>query len=235
MKKITLFCLFAIIAQISIAQCDRTGTLIAIDDPGAYPVTGTSVQTFLTDGTKQLHFADDFETVQGIELRVFLSTTERLSDANNNSVEVTTEPLQDDNGGQDMGDPITGSKTFDIPNNVAINDYNYVIIQCVVADVLWGRATLSSPTGNDCNVLSINANQFTSFNVTPNPARNIITLSGIATANTQVEIYDVLGNIVFKEVISNNETIDVSSFNSGMYLISIATKEKKSTKKLLIQ
>jgi hypothetical protein len=235
MKKITLFCLLAIITQMSIAQCVRTGTLVAIDEPSQYPVTGTSTQTFLINGTKQLSFGDDFVTVQGIQLRVFLSTTERLSDTGNESIEVTTEPLQDDNGGQDMGDAITGPKTFDIPSSVEINDFNYVIIQCVSADVLWGRATLGTPNGADCEILEIEDFQEILFILSPNPASSQISISGVNLNNSEIRIFDILGKQVYQNTIVANKTLDISALNSGVYLVSVVQEGTQTTKKLVVE
>jgi len=199
MKK-TIITLIALIAFsfMTQAQCLREGVFTAIDDPVSYPVEGTAFLRFETDGTKQVIFADDFATVQGIELRVFLSTTERLNQGGT-ELEVTTGPLQDDNGGQDMNDPITGMKTFDVPDSVNLGDFSYVIIQCVQADVLWGRAALGDNEGADCATLAIEDRPFDAMNITPNPMKDQFSITGLTTQNNDIIIYDVVGKQVHKQ------------------------------------
>ncbi len=235
MKKITI-AIIALIAFSSItqAQCLREGTLAAVDDPVDYPVEGTAFLRFETDGTKQVIFADDFATVQGIELRVFLTTTVRLGQGGT-ELQVTTEPLQDDNGGQDMNDPITGMKTFDVPDSVNLSDFNYVIIQCVQADVLWGRATFGANQGPDCNTLSIEDRPFDNVSITPNPMQDQFVFSGLSTQDTEIVIFDILGKRVYTQQNVTNQTIDVSSLKSGIYMMTISSEDQKTTRKLIVQ
>lgn len=235
MKKTTIVLIaFILISTITQAQCFREGALAAVDDPQDYPVEGTAFLQFETDGSKQVIFADDFATVQGIELRVFLSTTERL-DQGGTELEVTTEPLQDDNGGQDMNDPITGMKTFDVPDSVNLGDFTYIIIQCVQADVLWGRATLGDNEGADCSTLAIDANVFDSMDISPNPMKDQFSISGLTTQNNDMVIYDVLGKQVHTQQNITNQTIYVPSLKAGIYIMTISSGDQKTTKKLIIQ
>ena len=235
MKKITMILIaFISFTSITQAQCFREGTLTGIDEPAQYPVEGTASILFQTDGTKQVVFADDFATVQGIELRVFLTTTERLGQGGQ-ELEVTTEPLQDDNGGQDMNDPITGMKIFDVPASVNLSDYTYVIIQCVQADVLWGRATFGANEGPDCGTLAIEDRPFDSVSITPNPMTDQFTISGLTTQDTEVVIYDILGKRVHNQQNVTNQTINVSSLKSGIYMMTMISGDQKTTRKLIIQ
>jgi hypothetical protein len=56
--------------------------------------------------------------------------------------------------------------------------------------------------------------------IVPNPASEYIqvTLSGVQ--NAKMRMVDVLGNLVIQESISSSEKIDISSFKSGVYIIS---------------
>ncbi len=235
MKKTTIALIaFILISSITQAQCFREGALAAVDDPDDYPVEGTASIRFETDGTKQVIFADDFATVQGIELRVFLTTTERL-DQGGTEVQVTTEPLQDDNGGQDMNDPITGMKTFDVPDSVNLGDFSYIIIQCVQADVLWGRATLGDNQGADCATLAVENNSFDTVNISPNPMRDQFSISGLTTQNNEIVIYDVVGKQVHAQQDITNQTIYVPSLKTGLYMMVITSENQKTTRKLIVQ
>ncbi|WP_299678249.1 T9SS type A sorting domain-containing protein [uncultured Dokdonia sp.] len=235
MKKITIILIaFLGITTITQAQCFREGTLAAVDDPVDYPVEGTAFLRFETDGTKQVIFADDFATVQGIELRVFLTTTERLNQGGT-ELQVTTEPLQDDNGGQDMNDPITGMKTFDVPDSVNLSDFSYIIIQCVQADVLWGRATLGDNEGADCAALAIEESPFDTMDITPNPMKDQFSITGLTTQDNTITIYDVVGKQVHTQQNITNQTIYVPSLKAGIYIMTISSGNQKTTRKLIIQ
>lgn len=141
MKKITILVIaFIALSFTTYAQCSSDGAFAAIDDPALYPVSGTASILFETDGTKLAVFVDDFAPLQVIELHRFLSTTKRANQGGT-EIEITTEPLQDNNGEQDTHDPITGMKTFDALDSVNLGDFSYIIIQCVQADVLWDVLT----------------------------------------------------------------------------------------------
>ncbi|MFC4634760.1 T9SS type A sorting domain-containing protein [Dokdonia ponticola] len=235
MKKITILVVaFMAISSVAHAQCFREGAFAAIDDPAQYPVSGTGSILFETDGTKQVVFGDDFSTVQGIELRVYLSTTERLNQGGT-ELEVTTEPLQDDNGGQDTNDPITGMKTFDVPDSVNLGDFSYIIIQCVQADVLWGRVDLGENEGADCSTLAIENNAFDTVNITPNPMRDQFSISGLTTQEAEIAIFDILGKRVYTQQQVTNQMINISSLRAGIYIMTISSGDQKATRKLIVQ
>lgn len=235
MKAITYLSILGILTVSSLnAQCLREGSLTAIDDPAQYPVSGTSMMQFDTNGDKQVVFGADFETVQGIELRVFLSTTERL-DQGGNELEITSGPLQDDNGGQDMGDPITGMKTFDLPSDVTLADFNYIIIQCVQADVLWGRSELGANSGPDCEILNLDSNNLDNFVVFPNPANEEISIAGLDDTVVGIRIFDLSGRVVFEEDQNTTKNVDISNLTSGSYILTVSTDTQTSTKQLQVQ
>lgn len=212
------------------AQCVRQDALEAIDDPAQYPVTGTALLEFNLDGTKRVIFAEDFETVQGLELRVFLATTPRLNQGGT-ELEVTTGPLQDDNGGQDMGDTISGLKTFEITSDIGIHDFEYIIIQCVQADVLWGRALLGEAQGADCATLSIEDTTLTNTSLYPNPATSILHINTVQELS-EISIFDLSGKRVFFQKGSND--IHLDGFTAGMYLVQLREQERNQTIKLII-
>lgn len=233
--KTTLTLCLALFAftTISQAQCSREDQFEAIDDPAQYPVAGTASIEFQTDGSKQVVFADDFATVQGIELRVFLSSTPRLAQGGD-ELEVTTEPLQDDNGGQDMNDPITGMKTFDVPASVNLSDFDFIIIQCVQADVLWGRADLGANQGPDCSTLSVAQNSLELLRFSPNPTRDNFSVSGLQNP-AEIAIFDTLGKRVLAQQISDTSPINVTDLRAGLYIIRITSQDQEITEKLIIQ
>ncbi|MBP6091647.1 MAG: T9SS type A sorting domain-containing protein [Crocinitomicaceae bacterium] len=69
----------------------------------------------------------------------------------------------------------------------------------------------------------------------PNPASENITVSTGIIDNATVQIMDVLGNIVYKDVITNgSKQIDVSDFKNGVYFVVIDPVGMKPTNRKLI-
>lgn len=69
----------------------------------------------------------------------------------------------------------------------------------------------------------------------PNPATESITVSTGIIDNATVQIMDVLGNVVYRDVISNgSKIIDVSDFKNGVYFVEIDPVGMKATNRKLI-
>src|SRR5690606_33537255 len=82
-------------------------------------------------------------------------------------------------------------------------------------------------------LLGLNDNVALNFTVSPNPAKEFVTISSKTEPISQVEIYNVLGQKVmdqnFKETLSEN--INVSNLQAGMYVMKI---NSATTKRILI-
>lgn len=69
----------------------------------------------------------------------------------------------------------------------------------------------------------------------PNPATDNITISTGVIDNATVQIVDVLGNIIYRDVITNgSKLIDVSDFKNGVYFVEIDPVGMKATNRKLI-
>jgi photosystem II stability/assembly factor-like uncharacterized protein len=77
--------------------------------------------------------------------------------------------------------------------------------------------------------------------VYPNPSNGIINVHlSIAIAGTEVSIYDMLGNEVYKTtinttVVNKSMSIDISTMQKGMYLLNIKGGNNNQVQKLIIQ
>jgi len=71
--------------------------------------------------------------------------------------------------------------------------------------------------------LGISDSDETGFSIYPNPSKNNITIKSTTEPVSEISIYNVLGQRVLKLNFSNSfsENIDISSLNSGMYLVKI--------------
>ena len=70
----------------------------------------------------------------------------------------------------------------------------------------------------------------------PNPASNMVTLefSTITSSTTAIEIFDVLGKQIYKSsVTTKSESIDVSNWNSGVYLMRITAENSSSVHRFI--
>jgi hypothetical protein len=79
---------------------------------------------------------------------------------------------------------------------------------------------------------TINSQQ---VDIYPNPTNSIITLSG-GEKGSIVTIYNVLGEVILSQEISNDKTeIDVSSETNGIYFLRITSEYGSITKRIVKQ
>ena len=73
------------------------------------------------------------------------------------------------------------------------------------------------------------------FQISPNPAKNNFTVDLKAlNDNTTIEVYDVLGKKILNEKISViSSSYDISSWNSGLYIIRISSENSIETKRFI--
>ena len=229
---------FAAFFQLANAQCSRSGTFIQSDP--AYSISGTGNITFETNGTKNVIFESDFATVQGADLRVYLSKFDNIEATGSDALEVSTQPLMNDGGGTGGPgvSPITGMMTFSIPSTVTLDEYDYIVIQCITINERWGHVSLNTPSGTDCTTLSVDENELlNNVSFYPNPTNNQIEISNPKQLNLEINLYNVFGKKVLETntVSLRNQTINLSSLNSGVYLVEIKAEGKSITKKLIKQ
>ncbi len=74
------------------------------------------------------------------------------------------------------------------------------------------------------------------FTLYPNPTSSILNIEiQNIISNGTLEIYDMLGKQIFNQTITSNNLsqIDVSSYNSGLYLIKISSENSAETKRFV--
>lgn len=83
--------------------------------------------------------------------------------------------------------------------------------------------------------LSTKYNQITGFAMYPNPTSlGYVNITSKNNAKMQVAVFDMLGKQVLNKTISNN-TLNVSSLTSGIYLMKVSQDNAITTRKLVIQ
>lgn len=106
-------------------------------------------------------------------------------------------------------------------------------------------ATLSEPQGlpfimYGTAVTGINENQLAaSISVSPNPASEIMAVRVVsATAPVSIEVMNVHGQMVYSTVETRNtfaHNINVSKWSKGVYMINLASGEKKENRKVVVE
>jgi endonuclease I len=86
---------------------------------------------------------------------------------------------------------------------------------------------------NTTNVEKISKSNLTIF---PNPANNYITVKTQKENNAEIIIYDVFGReVIKKELFSNEEIIDISKLNKGVYFVKTISPNNSFGTKLIVE
>lgn len=129
-----------------------------------------------------------------------------------------------------------GGTTWNPVSSPTTNDLNSVHFPTTTACYAVGSAgTIIKYTGS--NGIEEN-NNFTSVNIFPNPASDIVTLNSDNINNTDLtlDIYNLIGNIVKSENLKqNNRQFTVGDLSNGVYMVKIKSKDLTENQRLIIQ
>lgn len=91
-------------------------------------------------------------------------------------------------------------------------------------------ATLCAATGIDDVLMN------DGFAIYPNPAKNFFTLNLISTQNTEVVIFNMVGELIYQNnnPAKNIITVDMNSQPNGVYFVKVKTNDKVVTKKVML-
>ncbi|WP_395050867.1 T9SS type A sorting domain-containing protein [Flavobacterium sp.] len=83
--------------------------------------------------------------------------------------------------------------------------------------------------------LGLKQNTITGLNMYPNPVSNgTLYITSNSSEEKKVSVYDVLGKQILESKTSNN-AVNVSTLNSGAYIVKITESGKTDTRKLIVQ
>ncbi|MDP2387521.1 MAG: T9SS type A sorting domain-containing protein [Bacteroidota bacterium] len=125
----------------------------------------------------------------------------------------------------------TGSSSLNIPNSYYVWNYDTLFTSGTYVDTLINKTGCDSITTLN---LALNptglseAASSSSIHLFPNPNNGIlnITFAGNAVAPDRVRIMNIIGNEVYNQAVTGNTQIDITSFNSGIYFVSVDTKDQ---------
>jgi hypothetical protein len=81
--------------------------------------------------------------------------------------------------------------------------------------------------------LGVNDSQLDEIIIYPNPSKGMVNIN--TTIPIEINIYDVLGKIVYTSALQNSEAIDLSYLNNGIYVVKLTDGTNQRSQKLIIQ
>lgn len=129
---------------------------------------------------------------------------------------------------------------FELPNPNVI-EYHWFTngqkmpVFSVITNDVGGNETVSQVSFKD-KYRTFASNDELNFDgkIYPNPAENEVVIQTHEPAQ-KIEIYSVSGQLVYAEIpLTNAQTVEVSSWDAGLYLVKVHTKQGVSTTKLIV-
>jgi hypothetical protein len=72
-----------------------------------------------------------------------------------------------------------------------------------------------------------------SFKLYPNPSNGIFIIESSTNAETNVEVFDIAGRLVFQNSYNNKQTeLDLTSYSNGLYLVKLNSERQSATFKI---
>jgi len=93
--------------------------------------------------------------------------------------------------------------------------------------------TLVLAVDDPMRYVGLNNNTDVTFTVSPNPASDQITVTGEFSSDAIYTIIDQSGRKLSNGAISNGKTIDISSFDNGMYFLNISSNGNSTSKTIV--
>jgi hypothetical protein len=144
--------------------------------------------------------------------------------------------------GWEIIDSVSNGVHFYVDQNAPNGNVGYAITVPAPSDCFPTRAGVNTSRSNIKNqpmaapdgIIEENG---ISLNIYPNPATTeiFISLEGNQGETFSLEMYDAIGEIVYKgKIISSQQKIDIREIPSGAYFISLKGENKSLTKKVMI-
>ena len=77
----------------------------------------------------------------------------------------------------------------------------------------------------------------TLFSVSPNPSNGVFTVTANKEDAYTLEVINILGEVISSKAIKGtiNETIDISNFDAGIYLVKVTTSTSQNVQKVVVK
>lgn len=232
MKTTLLTLLFAFsLIQLN-AQCSENGTNFGNNSATAsYNITGDVAITLNTNNTVTLNLGSNFSTASGPDVRAYFVNSEGKTNAEIRNSLITNL----DNFQFGIINP-SGAQTFTtaIPAGKDITKFDTIFFYCLQFNAFWDFGSITPFNSDSCSVLSVEDTFLSKISFYPNPTKDKIHFSNPTAVSAEIRIFTILGKQVFHQSKITEKTIDVSSFNKGIYIVKTTVDEKSKTQKLVI-
>ena len=87
------------------------------------------------------------------------------------------------------------------------------------------------------NVISVEEQKTVTMNFSPNPSTGEVTFTFNNSDLHKVEIIDILGKVITKEVVTSGQVLNLSDQKKGIYFVRVSDKSGRnvSTQKLILE
>lgn len=115
------------------------------------------------------------------------------------------------------------------------SNWYYSGVDALDGETLNSTAVTPFPIGTYMRALSVSQFENNTFKVYPNPtSTGFVTITSSTANDMNVSVFDILGKQVINETVANNR-LNVSTLNSGVYIMKISQNGATATKKLVIK
>lgn len=90
-------------------------------------------------------------------------------------------------------------------------------------------------TCNDCPIVNVEDMETHNITVSPNPATNNIKVNLAGDGKAQIQLFNLVGQLVYNETATTNTTINVSDLQNGIYMLKVIQNNKVYTSKVVVK
>ena len=193
-------------------------------DPGVY--TLVVITDACTSYYENIIIADSAIDCSGLNASYVI--TDEIPDVSMGSIDLTVTGANGDPSfvWTDDATGITIGTDEDL-TNVAAGDYTVVITDEDGCILILPDLTV--------NVNSVEDVELNNFNLSPNPANNVVSINLETAMLSSLEVRDARGRLVHSDQIIKNSVLDTSTWKEGIYFFTISNDLGNITSRLVIQ
>jgi len=90
-------------------------------------------------------------------------------------------------------------------------------------------------TCNDCAIVNVAEMEAQNITVRPNPATNNITVNLAGEGQAHIQLFNLVGQLVYSETATSATTINVANLHSGVYMLKVSQNGKVYTSKVVVK
>lgn len=125
---------------------------------------------------------------------------------------------------------------YDITNsNLPVLTLSRLLIQQPGGGLPLADNSIVLSTVDPTNSVGLFSNDLIEFKTFPNPTNGNVTLNGEFDADATATVYDQSGRLLLTQKAINGSSIDLSNFNTGMYLLKVTSNGASGTKTIVKQ